>query len=127
MNNKEIYWKDVVKILKEGGDSKNFDINFNNEKVEFKDVALLNKNGIRVPEELIFYDDDNIDYSDDHDITDEDLKTGKISWNVAASLPLDAEIKEWIKKEKIDVNKLLTQLMKNFYETVKNVQKNAAL
>jgi len=40
---------------------------------------------------------------------------------------LDKEIKEWIKSEKIDVNKLLAQLMKNFNETVSNMQKKAAL
>jgi hypothetical protein len=42
-------------------------------------------------------------------------------------LPLDIEIKQWIKQEKIDVNKLLTQLIKNFYETSKNINKRAAL
>ena len=127
MKNKVINQKEAIKLLKSGKDISAYSIEFNKEKIEALQAILLGKNKIKVPEHLIYYDDDIIDFSDDPDITNEDLETGKISWNFKASLPLDNEIKEWIKREKIDVNKLLTQLMKNFYETVGNIPKKAAL
>ena len=103
------------------------DIDFNNEKLYFKDVALLNRFGYRVPENLIEYNDNDIDFSDDPEVTEDDLSTGKISWSVKANFVLDSEIKQWIANEKIEINTLIPQLMKNFYETLKHLQNNAAL
>ena len=36
----------------------------------------------------------------------------------------EVRIKDWIKKEKIDINLLVKQLIRNSYETVKNIQTN---
>ncbi len=127
MGKKTISQKEAIQLLRAGEDISVYSVEFNEEKIEALQAILLGKNKIKVPEHLIYYDDNAIDFSDDPDITDEDLETGKISWNIKVSLPLDKEIKEWIKSEKIDVNKLLSQLMKNFYETVSNMQKKAAL
>ena len=127
METKKKYWKDVLEMIKHNIEIKDILIDFNNEKIEFKDVALLNRNGIKVPEELIYYDDDAIDFSDDPDMTNEDFATEKLIWNVKTSLPLDKELKDWITKEKIDINKLVVKLMRNFYETVKDFPQNAAL
>jgi len=123
----KVYWKDLIKMLKNNEIPKNIEIDLNNEIIDFKDVALLNRFGFRVPENLINYDDQNIDFSDDPDITDEDIETEKISWSVKANFVLEPEIKQWIKKEKIEINYLIPQLMKNFYETVKYINKNAVL
>ncbi len=127
METNKKYWKDVLEMIKQNVEIKDIQIDFNNEKIEFKDVALLNRNGISVPEDLIYYNDDKIDFSDDPDITEEDFTTGKLIWNVQTSLPLDKELKDWITKEQIDINKLVIKLMRNFYETVKDFPKKAAL
>jgi len=127
METKKKYWKDVLKILDQGIEIKDILIDFNNEKIEFKDVALFNRNGIRVPKELIYYNEDTIDFSDDHDITDEDFETGKLTWNVKTFLPLEKELKDWIVKEKIDINILIVKLVRNFYDTVKDFPKKTAL
>jgi hypothetical protein len=127
MNKIKINQIEAVKLLKEGKDISNYSIEFDDQKIEAIQAIELGKNNIIVPEHLIYYDDTTIDFSDDPDITKEDIESGKISWMVNTSLPLDKEIKEWIKKEKIDVDKLLTQLVTNFYETVKHIPKNAAL
>jgi len=82
---------------------------------------------IQVPEHLGFYDDENIDFSDDPDISDEDLKTGKVAWSVKANFMLDPEIKQWLEKESIEINTLIPKLIRNFYETVQRIQQNAAL
>ncbi len=118
---------EAIKLLESGKDIFKYKIVFNNQKIEALHAILLGKNKIEVPEELIYYNDDAIDFSDDPDITDEDLETGKIVWNIKTSLPLDKELKDWIVKEKIDIDKLLVKLMRNFYETVKDFPKKAAL
>ncbi len=127
METNKKYWKDVIEMISKNVVIKDILIDFNNEKIGFKDVALLNRHGIRVPEEFISYNDNEIDFSDDPDITEEDFATGKLIWNVKTSLPLDKELKDWITKEKIDINKLAVKLMRNFYETVKDFPKKAAL
>jgi len=123
----KIYWKDIVAKLNAGQQIEGYDIDFKNEKIHFKDVALLNRNGIRVPEDLIYYNDNDIDFSNDPEWTDEEISKVTQSLKLAETLPVDKEIKDWLKKEKIDINTLAAQLIKNFYETVKNIQKNAAL
>jgi len=125
--NNKMYWKDLIEKLKNNENLKNVEVDYNNEQIDFKEVALLNRFGFRVPESLVYYNDNEIDFSDDPDITQEDLETGAISWSVKANFMLEPEIKQWIKKEKIELNTLIPQLMKSFYETVKHVQKNAAL
>lgn len=41
--------------------------------------------------------------------------------------PLDKEVRKWIVKQNINLNELIPQLLKNFYQTMKAVQKNAAI
>jgi len=121
----KIYWKELIIMLKNGKEISDYEIDFRDEMVDFKDVALLNRNGIRVPENLIQYNDDDIDFSDDPEITDEDINKINLSYRFAETIPINAEIKEWLKTERIDINTLAAQLIRNFYETMKNLQKNA--
>ncbi len=117
----------AIEILEKGEDISGFNIEFNQDKIEAIQAILLGKNQITVPEELIYYNDDTIDFTDDPNITDEDFKTGKLVWNIRPSLPIGKEMNDWLSKEKIDVEKLLVKLMRNFYETVKDFPKKAAL
>lgn len=119
--------KEALKIIESGLDISNFQVIFNEEKIEALHAIMLKKNNIDIPSELIYYNDDLIDFSDDPDVTTEDFETGKLVWNIKTSLPVDKEIKDWINKEKIDVDKLLLKLIRNFYETVKDFPKKAAL
>ncbi len=127
MGTKIINQKEAIKLLEAGKDLSDYKIVFNEEKIEALQAILLGKNKIKVPDELIYYDDISTDFSDDPDITKEDLKNGKIVWNIKASIPVDKEIKDWITKEKVDIDKLMLKLIKNFYETVKNIPKKANL
>jgi len=127
MKNKIINQHDAIKLIEAGEDISAYQVVFNQEKIEALQAILLGRNKIDVPSELIFYDDDAIDYTDDPDITDKDFETGELIWNIKTSLPIDKDIKDWITKEKIDVDKLLSKLMRNFYETVKDFPKKAAL
>ncbi len=127
MGTKIINQKEAIKLLEAGKDLSDYKVVFNEEKIEALQAILLGKNKIKVPDELIYYDDITTNFSDDPDITEEDLKNGKIVWNIKASIPVDKEIKDWITKEKVDIDKLMYKLIKNFYETVKNIPKKASL
>jgi len=127
METKILNQQEAIKLLEAGENISAYKVVFNQEKIEALEAILLGKNKIDVPAELIFYNDDSIDFSDDPDITDEDFDTGKIVWSIKTSLPVDKELKDWIEKEKVDVDKLLMKLMRNFYETVKDFPTKAAL
>jgi hypothetical protein len=71
---------EAIQLLKENTDLSNYEIEFDEAPIEALDVILLGKNGISVPESLIYYDDEDIDFSDDPDLTEEDLASGEIKW-----------------------------------------------
>ena len=127
MKNKKLNWKSVIELINKGGKIENIILEFDNKKILWQDAMLLGKNGFEVPDEYIDYDDENIDLSDIAEITQEDIDSGKIKWIYKAAVPMRKEIEDWIKHEKIDVNKLLAELVENFYKTMKNINKNAAL
>ena len=126
MESKIINQYDAIKLIEAGEDISTCQVVFNQEKIEALQAILLRRNKIDVPSELIFYDDYATDFTEDPDITDKDFESGELIWNIKTSLPIDKDIKDWITTEKIDVDKLLSKLMRNFYDTVKDFPKKAA-
>lgn len=126
MKKKELNWRSIIKLINKGEKTENIILKFDNKKIHWKDAMLLGKNEFEVPDKYINYDDENIDFSDIPPITQEDINTGKIKWIYKAEVPVRKEITDWIKHEKIDINKLLSDLVENFYKTVKSIPKNAA-
>ena len=86
--------KEAIKLIKIDKFENNYSVNFKDEKVDAFDAMLLEKNGIDVPEELIFYDDDKIDFSDIPDISDEDIDSGKLKPVINAHIPINNEIND---------------------------------
>jgi len=127
MKTNKISVEQAIILIKENKFNSGFEVYFNDNKIDAFDAISLGKNGVDVPEELIVYDDEKIDYSDIPPITDEDIKSGKIKWIHKVEIPLRKEVEDWIKNEKIDINILLADLVENFYKTVKSISKNAAL
>ncbi len=93
MEIKTIYWKKLIEFLEKGQNPSIINIDFKNEILEFKEVLLLNRHGFRVPENLVNYNDDDIDYSDDPELTEEELKQLKPVIHIP--VPLQKEVKEW--------------------------------
>lgn len=118
-----LYWKDAVKILEDGRELPKQEIDFRNEAIDFKSASLFNRNNILVPEELITYNDDEIDFSDDADVTN----TTSRNWLKTSELKLDQEIIDWMETNEIDPQELATQLIRNFYSTLKGVRDSATL
>lgn len=86
----------------------------------------LAKHGIGVPEEVIYYDEDDIVFDDDEvsgqifkletDPADEILAS-------VVKVKLDEEVKRWITTENIDLSRLVEQLVNGFYQTQKVLEK----
>ena len=127
MKTNKITVQQAIDLINKNQYNSKFEIGFTSEKVNVFDAILLGKNGIDVPENLIEYDDEKIDYSDIPAITDEDIKTGKIKWTINTELALEQEITDWIKKENINIGEFAANLIRSFYKGVKSIQKNAAL
>ncbi len=119
MKKKIINQREAIKKLKCFEDINLYQIEINEEKIEALDAILLGKNNIDFPEELIFYDDEDIDYSDIPEITEEEFIPEKIKFLMDAKILLSKEIKLWIDNENIDVNKLASELIHDFYKKIK--------
>lgn len=116
--------KEAIDLIKQNQFSSAYRVEFGNERIEAHDALLLGRNGIEVPEELIVYDDNKIDYSDIPPVTDNDIAEGKIEWTLLAEITLEEEIAEWLKKEDIDINKFAGDLIRNFYYNLQSSYKN---
>ena len=111
--------KKAVELLRGGQTVSDYEIHFNDDQVEALDAFLLRKNGIALPDHLVFYDDDSIDFEDDADITTEDFENEKLVRVLRAEVAVDKEIADWVSQGNINVNQLLTNLMKDFYKNAK--------
>ena len=127
MKKKTVSAKEAIALIKNNKFNKNYTIDFKNEKIDVFNSILLSRNGIEVPEQLIIYDDDKIDYSDIPEITDNDILTGKLIPTIVAEIPLENDIREWIRKENINISEFTARLIRNFYESIKSLPKNVAL
>jgi len=125
MKAKKIHWKQAIELLKNKITVNQDEIEFN-EIIHINDVIIFNNNGINVPEHLIDYDDDNIDCSDIQEINLNDINTGKLIRVLPAQIKLDTETENWLKNSNINYNELLSNLLKNFYQSIKTLPNNAA-
>lgn len=76
--NNKIYWKKALELLKNDVSISEYQVYFDDEKIEVLDAFLLDKHGVEAPENLIYYDDDTIDYSDIPPTTDEEFRLAKL-------------------------------------------------
>lgn len=68
MATQTINQKKAVELLRGGQSVSDYEIHFNDDQVEALDAFLLRKNGIAIPDHLVFYDDESLDFEDDADI-----------------------------------------------------------
>ncbi|NER03862.1 MAG: hypothetical protein F6K17_15170 [Okeania sp. SIO3C4] len=119
----KLYWKDAVKMLEKGLELPEQEIDFRNEKIEFKYASLFNRSEIIVPEELVVYNDDEIDFSDDADVTE----TESQHWLKIDELTLEQEVMDWMETNHIDPQALANRLIRDFYFTLKEVRNSTDL
>ena len=126
MDVQEISWGEALELLNKNISVAKYLIKFD-EQIHIDDVIVFNKNGINVPENLIKYDDENIDCSDIPEITLDDINSGKLVKVLTAQIKIDNDTENWINKSNINYNELLSNLLNNFYQSVKNLPNKAAL
>lgn len=109
-----------------GEEVKGFRIDFEHIRVEALDVMKLVKHGIHVPEEAIYYDDEATSFDEefegdweriDYDPAAEQETTAEIK------ITLKKEVKTWIDTKGIRLEKLVKDLLENFYKTQKSISK----
>jgi len=109
----KIYWEKALKLLNAGKKITQSEIDFKKEHIPVNEVVLFNEYKIRVPENLIFYDDDNIDCNEIPEITEDDIDSGKIQWIKMEEFPLDKEVRKWI------INSTFKKLLSNYESCTK--------
>ena len=65
MTTNQISVSEALQMLEAGQSLSGFTIDFDRIKVEALDVMKLAKAGVNVPEEAVYYDDDDIAYDED--------------------------------------------------------------
>jgi len=118
----KIYWKDAIEIIKNKKSILQEQIDYKDEKISIKDVLFLNENGFRVPKDLVEYDDDNLDYSENQAISEEDITSGKLERIYTTEIPIKEEVAQWLTKSNIKLDDLVVKLIDNFYQTTKHIQ-----
>lgn len=126
MAKKKVNQKEMIQLLKTDENPEAYQVVFNDFKVEALDAILLGKNGFLVPKDLIWYDEDKINYEDIPPMTDEDLETGRLVRVLTVKVPLEKAIIDWIKAEKIDLDKLVPDLIKKYYSSLAKMKKPAS-
>ncbi len=114
--------KKAIELLKNGEQLSAYQVRFDEEMVEALDALLLRKNGIALPDDLVYYDDSDIDFEDDADLTPTDLSNGRLIRILKAEIPVDNEVADWVQKRHININTLLANLMTDFYRNWKTTQ-----
>ena len=103
-----------------------YHVDFTNNKVEALEAMQLAKAGVDVPEDKIYYDDDATAYDEAFEgdwvpVDTDGLAEAEATLNV--SLQLDPTIKAWLAEQSVPVNKLLEQLLENFYRAQQVLEK----
>jgi len=124
MKKKIINQVEAIALLKDQKSISEYKVEFDSTQVEVKEAFLLRKNGIWIPDELVWYDDDSIDYSDNPAWTDEELKRARLIRMIHTVLPLEDEVRTWIREEHIDFIGLFTNLITDFYHNAQFVSKS---
>ena len=141
MSSKKISVNEAITLMKVGKLDNNYDVQFTDEKIEALDAMKMGFAGVDVPEELIYYDDESIDYSDIPALTDEELKQMKrvepdnmyhqkeieaYKNKQKREVIVDKNITDWAEKEKINISELASELLRDFYNKMKKFNNRAA-
>jgi len=96
-----------------------YEVDFANEKVEALDAMQLNKAGVEVPEERIYYDDADIAYDEafegDWIPVDSDGLVETEAGLTTLHLALDPELKAWLAEQPVPAEQLVGQLLQDFH------------
>ncbi|MEL7124162.1 MAG: hypothetical protein AAFO07_32300, partial [Bacteroidota bacterium] len=112
MENKKISIQEALALISKGEDIVPGAVEVK-EEIDAIDAFHLRKNGVKVPDNLITYKDENLQFDEEIDHSGWHKLPSNIdetSPNLIVSLDLESEIREWLNKKNIDVSRLLQAL-----------------
>ncbi len=122
MTQNKISVAEALKKIELGQSIADYSIDFDRIKVEALDVMKLSKAGVMVPEESIYYEDDDI-------VNDEDFEGEwkRIDYDpirepepkMEVQITLKKDVRRWVEKEHIKLDKLVEILVDGFYRSQK--------
>ncbi len=119
MSKDRITVKKALELIKEGKSLSSFEVVFE-ETIDAIKAFHLRKNGIDVPDQFITYEDEDLTYDEDIDNTDWQKLDGYVDEtdsNINVDLVVEKEVKNWLTKNNIKVEELLSNLLHNYYQT----------
>ena len=123
---KKISVKEALRLISLGEFSTKMEVIYEGvEGIEAIDAVALGEAGVDVPENLIFYDDttivDDEEFDGPWEKIDSDIE--EEAKHLQIEIKIDAEIRNWINSNHIDVNSLVKKLIEDAYRTAKLLQK----
>lgn len=125
MTQNKISVAEALKRLEVGEPIAEYAVDFERVKVEALDVMKLSKAGVDVPEEAIYYDDDDIVYDEAFEGDWEQIDYDPIQEMEAQTevkIALKKEVRQWIEAEDIKLDKLIEILVDGFYRSQRAVK-----
>lgn len=124
MTNNSISVSEALSKIESGKSLEGYSINFERIKVEALDVMKLSKAGISVPEDSIYYDDEDIEFDEEFEgnwkrIDYDPIEEAKLQTEVKIKVKQDT--RQWIESKNIQLDKLIENLLEGFYQTQKRI------
>jgi len=124
ITNNNITVSEAISKIEAGKSLEGYSINFERIKVEALDVIKLSKAGIKVPDESIYYDDDNIAFDEEFEGNWERIEYDPIEEaksQTEVKIKVKQDIRQWIESKNIKLDKLIENLLEGFYQTQKSI------
>ena len=124
ITNNNITVSEAISKIEAGKSLEGYSINFERIKVEALDVIKLSKAGIKVPDESIYYDDDNIAFDEEFEGNWERIEYDPIEEaksQTEVKIKVKQDIRQWIESKNIKLDKLIENLLECFYQTQKSI------
>lgn len=134
--------KEAVDRVENGGDLKGIVLDkVSMSQVNVRDAMILSRGGIVVPEENLYYDDNDIAYDEEIDELIIGNEITHLSWKekskrfeefnqqnrVSISITTDnAEIEDWIKSNKSKLGELLKPIITNLFYAEKGIKSSSS-
>ena len=124
MPNNNISVSEALSRIASGQSLTGYTINFERIKVESLDVMKLAKAGINVPEDSIYYDDEQINFDEEFEgnwvkIDHDPVVEAESQTDIKISIKQD--IRQWIENKNIQLDTLIENLLEGFYHVQKGI------
>jgi hypothetical protein len=117
MNNQKLSGEDAYQLIA-AGQSLDMDQVQVNAEIDAMKAFHLRKQGIHVPDHLITYHDEAIQYDEDFDDGEWTSLPNTVdeTTHLQIAIELKAEVRSWVEEKDIQLDELLTQLLEHFYQ-----------